>query len=188
MTLQKQFEQNFGFLELFYSVLFKPKQARLLINHLKSEDSTKLFGYAVLCLALGALGIASYEGTFLTVFNSVITWLFTVLLIGLLAWVLRPKAEEFDFASIFFFCAFAQAPLAFLGLASLWKNSIFPTTVPSAICFLWSIMLWIWAISNSLQVGSLRAAVLVISAFLLPIIAILFLAVLLIGAVFAQLT
>ncbi|MDX1921217.1 MAG: hypothetical protein SFU25_10855 [Candidatus Caenarcaniphilales bacterium] len=173
--------EEIGFLELFYNVLFKPTDAKILIKYLRDEASTKLFLYSVFSVILGAVGLSSYEGNISVIFNSVFTWLFTVLLVGLLAWLLRPKESSFDFGLVFFFCAFAQAPLIFLGLANLWKNSYFPTTIPSAACFLWSIILWIWAISNSLHIGNFKAVVLVVLTFVAPILIVLCLAIMVVA-------
>lgn len=170
MITQNTDHEDVGFLELFYSVLFKPSDAKILIKYLREEASTKLFLYSVFAVLLGSLGLSSYEGNISIIFTSVFSWIFTVFFIGLFAWLLRPKDLPFDFGLIFFFCSFAQAPLVFLGIANLWKNSYFPTTVPSSVCFLWSIILWIWAISNSLKIGNQKAIILVILTFLAPVI------------------
>lgn len=160
-----------GFLELFYETLFSPREASAKIKYLRETDSSKLFLYAIATVLLASLGLSSSEGSLGFVIQAGIVWLFQVLILGLLAWLFRSKDSDTDFGLIFFYCAFAQAPLIFLGLAKLWVNSaVLPTTVPSMFCFAWSIALWGWAVANSLRIGNFKAAILVLLAILAPLI------------------
>jgi len=165
--------QEGSFLELFYNTLFSPEAAAHQIQFLREAHSTKLFIYSVLIVLLSSLGLSVSEGGVGFIFQATVLWLLQVLLLTLLAWLFRPEGSKTDFGLVFFYCAFAQAPLVFLGLAKLWANSpLIPTTLPTVICFAWSICLWAWAISNSLQISNFRAGIIVLLAILAPVLAV----------------
>ncbi|MDJ0625342.1 MAG: hypothetical protein QNJ31_03125 [Candidatus Caenarcaniphilales bacterium] len=166
----EQQKEAVSFLELFYNVLFKPNEAKTFIYYMREEDSLKLFFYSLAIVILSSMGLSSFEGNLNLILQSFISWLLIIFSLGLVAWLFRPKNSSFDFGLLFFFGAFTQAPLVFLGLAQLWANSYLPTTIPIFICYLWSTCLWVWAISNSLKVGNLKACLMVLLTFLAPII------------------
>jgi hypothetical protein len=174
--------EDFDFPKLFYDVLFLPELASQKIKYLREENSTKLFFYSILILFLSSLGLAASQGSLGGAISSVLIWFTTVIFISLFAWLLRPREVGVDFGSIFFFLAFAQAPLIFLGLGKLWENSAFPTTGPTVLCFAWSLILWGWALANSLRIGSLKAGFLIALTLLLPFIGVAILAVFLVLA------
>jgi hypothetical protein len=157
-----------NFLELFYEVLFKPQNASERIKFLRQENSTQLFFYSILIVVLACLGLSALQGSLGALVPSIFAWLLTVIFFGLFAWLLRPKEVSIDFGSIFFFCAFAQAPLIFLGLSKIWETSAFPTTALTVFCLAWSIVLWGWAISHSLNLGGLKSTILVLTFLLAP--------------------
>lgn len=168
-------EESVSFLELFYNVLFKPQEARKLISYMREMDSLKLFFYSLTVVFLSSLALSAFEGSINFTIQSIVSWLLTIFSLGLVAWLFRPKEAEFDFGLLFFFGAFTQTPLIFLGLAKLWSNSYLPTTVPIFICYFWSTCLWIWAIANSLKVGNLKACLMVLLTVFAPFIALIIL-------------
>ena len=159
-----------GFLSLFYQVLFLPSQAAEQIKLLREKHSSKLFFYALGSLLLAGLGFSASQQSLNILIPSVFIWFATVLLFAFLGWVFRPQNIELDLGLLFFFCAFAQAPLVFLGLSKLWENSIFPTTGPTILCLIWSMILWGWALVHSLQISVFKSIILVFLALMAPFI------------------
>jgi hypothetical protein len=167
--MNSQVDRNeITFLKLFYDVLFLPSYAREEIKLLREYDSTRLFFYAVGIILFSALGLSAIGKSLNILIPSIIFWLFTVIFFGVLAWLFRPKEITVDLGLLFFFCAFAQTPLIFLGLGKLWEHSAFPTTGPTIICLAWSIILWGWSLNHALGIGKLKSAVLIVFALLAP--------------------
>ncbi len=160
--------EEISFFQLFYDVLFLPSKASAEIKALRNYDSTRLFFYAIAIIFLGALSVSAGFQDLNFLISSVLIWFGTVILIALLAWLFRPKEVDIDFGLLFFFCAFAQTPLIFLGLSKLWENSLFPTTGPAILCLFWSIVLWGWSFHHALDLGKLKAFFLLGFALLAP--------------------
>lgn len=166
--MQNHHYQQISFFQLFYDVLFLPNQASEKIKFLRYSDSTKLFFYALGIIFFAALSFSSAKQDLNFLIYSIIIWFSTVILIALFAWLFRPKEIEVDFGLLFFFCAFAQSPLIFLGLSKLWENSLFPTTGPTILCLFWSILLWGWSFNHALSLGKLKSFFLLGFALLAP--------------------
>ncbi len=163
-------ENSLGFLNLFYDTLFNPELAGQKIKLLRDDHSSNLFLYSILIIFASSLAQSVKDSSILAAIQYAIIWFFSVTFLCLLAWLFRrDKDKPVDFGLILFFCAFAQMPLFFLGIGKLWENSSFlASSIPTIICFAWSLVLWGWAIANSLEIGKFKAALMVLLGFLAP--------------------
>jgi hypothetical protein len=181
---EKQSLEKIGFIELFYKVLFSPNQAAFLIHQIRKDDSSGVFVSSLLSVLLSSLAWVSQEGSLSGIFSAVLSWFFSVVLIYCLSWLFGGEKREVEFSDVFVFCAFAQVPLIFIGVANLWSNSsLIPTSIPKIFIMLWSVLLWVWALSHSLKINRLKASMIVLFSFLAPVIFIIFACLVLVGVV-----
>ncbi len=166
-------KDSLSFLNLFYDTLFNPELTAEKIKLLRDDYSSNLFLYSISIVFVSCLAQSVKNSSIMVAVQYAIIWFFSAVFICLLAWLFRrDKDKPVDFGLILFFCAFAQTPLLFLGIGKLWENSsILASSIPTIICFAWSLVLWGWAIANSLEIGKFKAALIVLLGFLAPVLA-----------------
>jgi len=164
-NINNQVHKNKSFLDLFYLVLFKPKQSFTLIKELRSSESEKLFCYALLILLLAALGLASWENNSWSALVFLFVWFWNVSSVVLFAWLFSSKEEtKQDIGLFFLLSAISQEPLLFLGICQIWFKSL-GISIFGLFIFLWSIFLWVWSIKKGLNLSKTKSLII---TFLFP--------------------
>ncbi len=149
-TIANTNTEELNFLNLFYDTLFRPNKVAEKIKANSKTNSGLLFTYSLLILCLTSFASYAQNGNLNNIILNIFIWFLNVATLNLFAWLFRPEGLDFDSVELFYFSAFAQTPLIFLGLTQLWADSSLKLTAFTALVYLWSICLWGWAFHHAL--------------------------------------